>query len=73
MTNNKQQTAVEWLAENIDGYKCPKCGAVEVGAMTPKTIYACGSSDYDQRPNTFSQSEQCLKKLIELVKGGNKL
>ena len=38
---------------------CPKCGAVEVEAMTPRTVYTCGSSDYDQRPNTFSQSEQC--------------
>lgn len=38
---------------------CPKCGAVEVDAMTPRTTYACGSSDYDQRPNTFNQSEQC--------------
>ena len=38
---------------------CPKCGSVEVEAMTPRTTYACGSSDYDQRPNTFSQSEQC--------------
>ena len=40
-------------------YKCPKCGEPEVDAMTPRTIYACGSSDYDQRPNTFSQSENC--------------
>ena len=47
------------MTKNIDGYKCPKCGAVEVEAMTPRTVYACGSSDYDQRPNTFSQSEQC--------------
>ena len=47
------------MTKNIDGNKCPKCGAVEVDAMTPRTVYACGSSDYDQRPNTFSQSEQC--------------
>lgn len=47
------------MTKNIDGDKCPECGAVEVDAMTPRTTYACGSSDYDQRPNTFSQSEQC--------------
>lgn len=47
------------MTKNIDGDKCPKCGAVEVEAMTPRTTYACGSSDYDQRPNTFNQSEQC--------------
>lgn len=42
-----------------DVISCAKCGAVEVDAMTPRTVYACGSSDYDQRPNTFNQSEQC--------------
>lgn len=47
------------MTKNIDGDKCPKCGAVEVDAMTPRTVYDCGSSDYDQRPNTFRQSEQC--------------
>ena len=45
------------MTKNIDGDKCPKCGAVEVDAITPRTVYACGSSDYDQRPNTFNQSE----------------
>ena len=47
------------MTKNIDGDKCPKCGAVEVDAITPRTVYACGSSDYDQRPNTFTQSVQC--------------
>ncbi|HHH29058.1 MAG TPA: hypothetical protein ENK57_12040 [Polyangiaceae bacterium] len=32
--------------------KCPKCGAPEVEAFTPRTVYACGASDYDQRPGT---------------------
>ncbi len=41
------------------GCKCPSCGAQEVDAYTPRTIYACGSSDYDQRPGTFKQSEKC--------------
>jgi hypothetical protein len=45
--------------DNKFNLKCTKCGAVEIDSMTPRTTYACGSSDYDQRPNTFSQSEQC--------------
>ena len=32
---------------------CQNCGAAEVEAMTPRTVYACGSSDYDHRPGTF--------------------
>ena len=47
------------MTKNIDGDNCPKCGAVEVDAITPRTVYACGSSDYDQRPNTYTQSVQC--------------
>ena len=39
--------------------KCPKCKSEEVAASTPRTKYSCGSSDYDQRPNTFQQSEEC--------------
>jgi len=35
--------------------RCPACGAAEVDALTPRTVYACGSSDYDQRPGTFRQ------------------
>lgn len=27
--------------------------------MTPRTVYACGSSDYDQRPGTFKRGDQC--------------
>ena len=38
---------------------CPECGAKEVEASTPRTVYACGSSDYDQRPGSFVQSENC--------------
>ena len=47
------------MTTNTEGDKCPNCSAVEVDAMTPRTVYACGSSDYDQRPNTFRQSEKC--------------
>ena len=39
----------------IVGEGCPACGSPEVGAMNPRTVYACGSSDYDGRPDTFSQ------------------
>lgn len=39
--------------------KCKKCGAIEIEAMTWRTVYKCGSSDYDQRPNTFKQSLKC--------------
>jgi hypothetical protein len=39
--------------------RCPKCNSEEVEAMTPRTIYSCGSSDYDQRPGTFLQSDKC--------------
>ncbi len=38
---------------------CPKCGKEEIDAMTPRTVYACGSSDYDQRPGTFKQGLDC--------------
>ena len=38
---------------------CPKCGKKEIEAKTPRTVYACGSSDYDQRPGTFIQSSDC--------------
>ena len=41
---------------------CPVCGAEEISAMTPRTVYKCGSSDYDQRPGTFNQSDQCKDK-----------
>lgn len=34
---------------------CPNCRAPEVEASTPRTTYACGSSDYDQRPGTFER------------------
>lgn len=40
---------------------CPKCEAEEVPANQPRTVYACGSSDYDQRPGTFV--EKCTNSL----------
>lgn len=40
---------------------CPHCGMPEVEAMTPRTVYRCGSSDYDRRPGTLKLSEECLR------------
>jgi hypothetical protein len=42
--------------------KCPKCGAPEVDAGTPRTLYACGSSDYDQRDGSLEAkcSRYCM-------------
>lgn len=50
------------MTKNQIQEKCPKCGANEVDSMSPRTHYACGSSDYDQRPNTFRQSDGCISK-----------
>jgi hypothetical protein len=50
------------MTSNVDKEKCPKCGEIEVAAMTPRTVYECGSSDCDQRPNTFIQSEECKRR-----------
>lgn len=44
---------------------CPKCNSEEIEANTPRTTYSCGSSDYDQRPGTFIQSENCKNKQIK--------
>jgi hypothetical protein len=38
---------------------CPECGSRERPASTPRTVYECGSSDYDQRPGTFKQGDGC--------------
>ena len=47
------------MTSNSTKEYCPKCGSIEVDALTPRTKYACGSSDYDNRPNTFQQSDEC--------------
>jgi hypothetical protein len=39
--------------------KCPECGKEEIDSMTPRTIYACGSSDYDKRHGTFIKGIEC--------------
>lgn len=40
------------------GLCCPACGAKEAETASPRTIYACESSDYDQRPSTFDNKCQ---------------
>ena len=45
---------------------CPYCGWKEVDAMSPRTVYECGSSDYDQRPGTYLQSERCVAN-VEII------
>ena len=40
--------------------KCPECGAKEVASFHPRTVYACGSSDYDQRDGTFEKGFDCF-------------
>jgi hypothetical protein len=47
------------MSMNIPGDKCEICGAVEVDAITPRTVYACGSSDYDKRPGTHRRGNNC--------------
>lgn len=47
------------MTKNVPGDKCPACGAEEVESNTPRTTYACGSSDYDGRPGTFQPGDKC--------------
>lgn len=47
------------MTKNVPGDKCPACGAEEVESNTPNTTYACGSSDYDGRPDTFHPGDKC--------------
>lgn len=39
---------------------CPVCGAAEMEAETPRTVYGCGSSDYDGYTGTFKQGVSCV-------------
>jgi len=60
------------MTSNSPGEKCPSCGAEEVEADSPRTVYACGSSDYAcyfHRPGSFTQSQQCKERVEELQLG----
>lgn len=39
---------------------CPICCNPKVDSATARTVYACGSSDYDKRRGTFKQSLNCM-------------
>lgn len=52
------------MTKNVPGDKCPSCGAEEVESNTPNTTYACGSSDYDGRPDTFHPGDKCETKPV---------
>ncbi len=64
---NEGRTWPDWRTQPVDkaiehvkvSGKCPDCGAYEVDAYTPRTVYSCGSSDYDQRPGTFTKGKGC--------------
>ena len=58
---NIQAIDVAPRLKNEPGDKCPVCGADEVEENSPRTKYACGSSDYDGRPDTFKQAANCKR------------
>lgn len=52
------------MGSNVIREHCPACGATEIDdTATPRTQYACGSSDYDQRPGTWAQGGACADKV----------
>jgi hypothetical protein len=53
--------------------KCQRCGKPEIEAYTPRTVYACGSSDYDQREGTFTKGNNCKMKNYSIKNGENKM
>lgn len=55
VNKNKQESKMD---------TCEKCGAEEVPTLHPRTQYECGSSDYDKRLGTFSQSEECKNRVL---------
>jgi hypothetical protein len=59
--NPHSENSRQLMTSNLEKEHCPKCGSLEVDANTPMTVYECGSKDFDQRPNTFKQSDNCKK------------
>jgi len=62
------KSTIPLMTKNQPGDRCPKCGAEEVDAMSPRTRYACGSSDFDGRPGTFKQGDSCNDKIPEATR-----
>lgn len=57
----QEPAVVPHVQVNISGGdRCPLCNAPEVPHNGPRTLYACGSHDYDQRPGTFCQGVDCI-------------
>lgn len=48
--------------------QCPNCFAPEIETNGPRTNYACGSNDYDQRPGTFIN--RCARFCMYCLKPG---
>lgn len=48
---------------------CPKCYSEEIPVSTARTMFACGSSMFDEHIETFKQSENCRS--LEKQKGEN--
>ncbi len=52
------------MKKNVPGDNCPVCTEPEVEASGPRTVYACGSSDSDQRPGTFKLGPRCKAEIL---------
>ncbi|QDJ96702.1 putative thymidylate synthase [Aeromonas phage PS2] len=52
------------MKTNLDPAKCPFCGSPEVEYPTPRTVYSCGTNDYDGRPESAMQSETCKERVL---------
>ena len=53
--------------------RCPCCSSVEIASSGPRTKYDCGSSDYDQRPGSFEQTQKCKELIMNKAKELNTL
>lgn len=52
------------MKTNLDPAKCPFCGSPEVEYPTPRTVYSCGTNEYDGRPESAMQSETCKERVL---------
>lgn len=56
---------VDMMEKITSADRCPICNSLEVEVDNPRTLYECGSSDYDRTPNTFRQSVECMKREMD--------
>lgn len=59
LESREEEEDKELMTANYVRERCPECSAIEIHAWTARTVYECGSSDYDQREGTFKQSDEC--------------